>query len=164
MQLEHREMTQQVDKVKLDSKKLERKEKRKDFLSYYFQQKKIIWSILLSMYIVMNIIAVILTTYYYFVTILLYNGILMLILTAGIITLVVLERDYFWAFLSSIVLGLVPAIELIVGLAIAPLDTLNLAFVIVFLIISVGLIFVPSGLVYHLLKKENEDMKEEKKD
>lgn len=85
----------------------------------------------------------------------------MLVIISGIIVTIVYEGDYFIAFLSSIVIGVIPTIELIIGLAIANLYGVNLILVVISLILSVCLIFVPSVLVHYKLKKSNINNKEE---
>jgi len=142
-----------IEKNDNETKKKIKVEKRQEFRSYYLQQRKVILSILISIYVFLNVIALVLTTYYYFVQIFLYVGIIMLLIIAGIIIIIVYEGNYLWAFLSSIIIGLIPTIEFIVGLAIAKLEGVNLILVIISLILSLFLIFVPSFLVYYNLKK-----------
>lgn len=155
-------MATQIDKNDIETKKKIKIEERKEFRSYYLQQRKVILSILISMYVVLNVIALMLTTYYYFVSIFLYVGIIMLVIISGIIVTIVYEGNYFWAFLSSIIIGLIPTIEFIIGLVIAKLEGVNLALVIISLIFSICLIFVPSVLVHYISKKSKIDkMKEQ---
>jgi len=154
-------MATKIDESNIESKKMIKLEERKEYLSYYLQQRKVILSILISMYVVLNVIASILTTYYHFVSIFLYIGLIMLVIISGIIVTIVYEGDYFIAFLSSIVIGVIPTIELIIGLAIANLYGVNLILVVISLILSVCLIFVPSVLVHYKLKKSNINNKEE---
>ncbi|MHA1155735.1 MAG: hypothetical protein ACTSQK_06460 [Candidatus Heimdallarchaeota archaeon] len=146
-------MATKIEKNDNETKKKIKVEKRQEFRSYYLQQRKVILSILISIYVFLNVIALVLTTYYYFVQIFLYVGIIMLLIIAGIIIIIVYEGNYLWAFLSSIIIGLIPTIEFIVGLAIAKLEGVNLILVIISLILSLFLIFVPSFLVYYNLKK-----------
>ncbi|MHA1557557.1 MAG: hypothetical protein ACTSPM_11565, partial [Candidatus Heimdallarchaeota archaeon] len=146
-------MATKIEKNNNETKKKIKVEKREEFRSYYLQQRKVILSILISIYVFLNVIALVLTTYYYFVQIFLYIGIIMLLIITGIIITIVYERNYLWAFLSSIIIGLIPTIEFIIGLAIAKLEGVNLILVIISLILSLFLIFVPSVLVYYNLKK-----------
>ncbi|KAF5435252.1 hypothetical protein C5S36_03515 [Candidatus Methanophagaceae archaeon] len=146
-------MKNQVNESEIETEKKIRIEKRKEFRAYYSQQRKVILSILISMYIVLNIIASILTTYYYFVNIVLYIGIIMLVIISGIIVTIVYENNYFWAFLSSIIIGVIPTIEIVIGLAVAKLEGINLILVIISLIFSVCLIFIPTVLVHYKLKR-----------
>ena len=124
-------MATKIEKDNNETKKKIRVEKREEFRSYYLQQRKIILSILISIYVFLNVIALVLTTYYYFVQIFLYIGIIMLLIIAGIIITIVYEGNYLWAFLSSIIIGLIPTIEFIIGLAIAKLEGVNLILVII---------------------------------
>lgn len=146
-------MATKIEKNDNETKKKIKVEKRKEFSSYYLQQRKVILSILISIYVFLNVIALVLTTYYYFVQIFLYVGIIMLIIITGIIIIIVYEGNYLWAFLSSIIIGLIPTIEFIIGLAIAKLEGANLILVIISLILSLVLIFVPSVLIYYKAKK-----------
>ena len=146
-------MATKIEKDNNETKKKIKVEKREEFRSYYLQQRKIILSILISIYVFLNVIALVLTTYYYFVQIFLYIGIIMLLIIAGIIITIVYEGNYLWAFLSSIIIGLIPTIEFIIGLAIAKLEGVNLILVIISLILSLVLIFVPSVLIYYKAKK-----------
>ena len=146
-------MATQIDKNNKETKKKVNVEKRKEFRSYYLQQRKTILSILISMYVILNVIALMLTTNYYFVDIFLYVGIIMLLISSGIVTTIVYEGNYLWALLSSIFIGLVPTIEFIIGFIIAKLEGVNLVLAILSLILSVLLIFIPSILVYIISNK-----------
>ncbi len=146
-------MATKIEKDNNETKKKIKVEKREEFRSYYLQQRKVILSILISIYVFLNVIALVLTTYYYFVQIFLYIGIIMLLIITGIIITIVYEGNYLWAFLSSIIIGLIPTIEFIIGLAIAKLEGVNLILVIFSLILSLVLIFVPSVLIYYKAKK-----------
>ncbi len=154
-------MATKIEKNDNETKKKIKVEKRKEFRSYYLQQRKVILSILISIYVFLNVIALVLTTYYYFVQIFLYIGIIMLLIITGIIITIVYERNYLWAFLSSIIIGLIPTIEFIIGLAIAKLEGVNLILVIISLILSLVLIFVPSVLIYYNTKKSQIDKEKE---
>ena len=154
-------MATKIEKNDNETKKKIKVEKRKEFRSYYLQQRKVILSILISIYVFLNVIALVLTTYYYFVQIFLYIGIIMLLIITGIIITIVYEGNYLWAFLSSIIIGLIPTIEFIIGLAIAKLEGVNLILVIISLILSLVLIFLPSVLIYYNTKKSQIDKEKE---
>ncbi len=150
-------MTNQIGESEIETKKKFRIKKRKEFCTYYLRQRKVILSILISMYAVLNIIASILTTYYNFVSIVLYVGIIMIVIISGIIITIVYENNYLWAVLGSIIIGVIPTIEIIIGLAIANLEGVNLIFVVISLIFSLCLIFVPTFLVHYKSKKSKKE-------
>ena len=126
------------------------------YFSYYLKQRSMWISILLSMFLLLDIISVFITTIYSFTEIFLYLGILMLVLAGGALAFIYFEENYLWAFLSSLILGLMPVIEIIIILTKA-LNGSDLGLAIVSLILGLILCILPIGLVYFRFKFKNKN-------
>lgn len=121
------------------------------YFSYYLKQRSMWISILLSMFLLLDIISVFITTIYSFTEIFLYLGILMLVLAGGALAFIYFEENYLWAFLSSLILGIMPVIEIIIILTKA-LTGSDLGLAIVSLILGLILCILPIALVYFRFK------------
>ena len=126
------------------------------YFSYYLKQRSMWISILLSMFLLLDIISVFITTIYSFTEIFLYLGILMLVLAGGALAFIYFEENYLWAFLSSLILGLMPVIEIIIILTKA-LTGSDLGLAIVSLILGLILCILPVALVYFRFKFKNKN-------
>lgn len=126
------------------------------YFSYYLKQRSMWISILLSMFLLLDIISVFITTIYSFTEIFLYLGILMLVLAGGALAFIYFEENYLWAFLSSLILGLMPVIEIIIILTKA-LTGSDLGLAIVSLILGLILCILPVALVYFRFKSKNKN-------
>ncbi len=126
------------------------------YFSYYLKQRSMWISILLSMFLLLDIISVFITTIYSFTEIFLYLGILMLVLAGGALAFVYFEENYLWVFLSSLILGLMPVIEIIIILTKA-LTGSDLGLAIVSLILGLILCILPVALVYFRFKSKNKN-------
>ncbi len=126
------------------------------YFSYYIKQRSMWISILLSMYLLLDIISIFIITIYSFTEIFLYLGILMLVLAGGALAFIYFENNYLWAFLGSLILGLMPVIEIIVILTKA-LTGSDLGLAIVSLILGLILCILPIVLVYFRFKFMNKN-------
>lgn len=124
------------------------------YFSYYIKQRTMWISILLSMFLILDIVSIFVITIYSFTEIFLYLGILMLVLAGGALAFIYFENNYFWALLGSLVLGLMPLIEIIVVLT-KTLSGSDLGLAIVSLILGLILCILPLGLVYFRFKFMN---------
>jgi len=105
-------------------------------------------SIFISFFTILNITAIFLTANYYFTEIFLYFGILMILLGSGTLVFVYYNANYFWALVSAICLGLVPAIEITVNMILVSMDTTSQVLAIVSLSLTLVMIILPFILVY----------------
>ena len=144
------EKTKQKDEVV----QVQRKETFKELLKEYMKEKKIILSILLSMFVLLDIIGIFISANYQFWEIFLYLGIIMILFAAGISYIVIIERNYFWSILSSIIIGLLPTVEIIIHLSLWNLIGVELGVSILGLFISICGIFLPTLLIYLLEMKK----------
>ncbi|NHJ32238.1 MAG: hypothetical protein FK732_05205 [Asgard group archaeon] len=128
------------------------------YFSYYLKQRTMWISILLSMFLLLDIITIFVTTTYSFTEIFLYFGIIMLIIAGGSLAFIYLEENYFWAFLGSLVLGLMPVIEIIVILT-KSLSGSDLGLAIFSLVLVLILCILPIVLVYLRIEIRNIDLK-----
>lgn len=126
------------------------------YFTYYIKQRSMWISILLSMYLLLDIISIFIITIYSFTEIFLYLGILMLVLAGGALAFIYFENNYLWAFLGSLILGLMPVIEIIVILTKA-LTGSDLGLAIVSLILGLILCILPIVLVYFRFKFMNKN-------
>lgn len=124
------------------------------YFSYYIKQRTMWISILLSMFLILDIVSIFVITIYSFTEIFLYLGILMLVLAGGALAFIYFENNYFWALLGSLVLGLMPVVEIIVVLT-KTLSGSDLGLAIVSLILGLILCILPLGLVYFRFKFMN---------
>ncbi|HUU79179.1 MAG TPA: hypothetical protein VMX55_12610 [candidate division Zixibacteria bacterium] len=134
------------------SAKEEEKETRdfRNLFLEYLKEKKLILTILLSMFVLLDIIGVIISANYLFKELFLYLGIIMVLFAVGISYIVVSEKNYFWAILSSVIIGLLPTIEIIIHLATIKLEGADLGVTILALILSICGIIFPTLVIYLL--------------
>ena len=140
---------------------IKKKETFKDLLKEYLKEKKVILSILLSMFVLLDIIGIFISANYQFWEIFLYLGIIMILFAIGVSYIVITERNYFWSILSSIVIGLLPTIEIIIHLSLWNLTGAELGVSILGLIISICGIFEPTLIIYLLEIREIKQKKKE---
>lgn len=126
----------------------------------YLKEKKLILTILLSMFVLLDIIGVFISANYLFKELFLYLGIIMVLFAVGISYIVVSERNYFWAILSSVVIGLLPTIEIIIHLATIKLEGADLGVTILALILSICGIIFPTLVIYLLAIRNTKNKKE----
>jgi len=129
------------------------------YFSYYFKQRSMWISILLSMFLLLNIITIFVITNYSFTEVFLYIGILMITLAGGALAFIYFKENYLWAFLGSLILGLMPVIEIIVILTKA-LTGSDLGLAIFSLILGLILCILPTILVYIRFKFKNKKSEE----
>jgi len=134
------------------SAKEEEKETRdfRNLFLEYLKEKKLILTILLSMFVLLDIIGVIISANYLFKELFLYLGIIMVLFAVGISYIVISEKNYFWAILSSVIIGLLPTIEIIIHLATIKLEGADLGVTILALILSICGIIFPTLVIYLL--------------
>ncbi|NHJ05631.1 MAG: hypothetical protein EAX90_12465 [Candidatus Heimdallarchaeota archaeon] len=141
----------------------EEQEETRDFRSLflgYLKEKKLILTILLSMFVLLDIIGVFISANYLFKELFLYLGIIMVLFAVGISYIVVSEKNYFWAILSSVIIGLLPTIEIIIHLATIKLEGADLGVTIFALILSISGIIFPTLVIYLLALRNMKKNKE----
>jgi len=138
------------------NKQLENEEEPERYFDYYIKKNTMWISIFLSMYILLDIIALFLTTNFTFLEIFLYFGILMIIIGSGTLYFTWREKNYFWATMATIFLGLLTFIEIIIHLATVSLNTSSLISAILSLLVSLMFIILPILLVF--LKNRQESL------
>ncbi|MBK5112379.1 MAG: hypothetical protein JJE41_02020 [Candidatus Heimdallarchaeota archaeon] len=124
------------------------------YFSYYLKQRSMWISLLLSTFLLLDIITIFVKTNYSFTKIFAYFGILMLLLAGGALTFIYFEENFFWALLGSLVLGVMPLIEIIIVLTKA-LTNVDLGLAILSLLIILLLCVLPVILVSIRFKIKN---------
>jgi hypothetical protein len=132
-------------------------DKGESYFSYYLKQRSMWISLLVSTFLLLDIITLFMMTNYSFTEIFTYFGILMMLLAAGALTFIFFEGNFFWAFVGSLILGVMPLIEIIIVLTKA-LTRLDLYLAILALLIAVLLCVLPIGLVIIRFKIQNEQL------
>ena len=120
-----------------DNKENNEGEKVETFLIYYFKHKKMLIPVLVSIILTLNIIALFVSAHYDFTFIFLHFGILTLILSILTLVIIVIERNHLWAIFYSILVGLVPLIEISIHIITVKMDTSSLILAIVSIIITI---------------------------
>lgn len=146
-------------KVKMSIKKNETPESNKlsegeTYFSYYLKQRSMWISLLLSTFLLLDIITIFVKTNYSFTEIFTYFGILMFLLAGGALTFIYFEENFFWAFLGSLILGIMPLIEIIIVLT-KVLTSIDLGLAILSLFIALLLSVLPVILVSIRFKVKN---------
>lgn len=133
--------------------------KGETYFSYYIKQRPMWISLLLSSYLLLDIIAIFVVTNYSFTKIFIYFGILMMFLAGGTLAFIYFEENFFWASLGSVILGIIPLIEIIIVLT-KTLTSADLGLAILSLLITLVLIALPVVLV--IIRFKNKEEKSEK--
>jgi hypothetical protein len=136
---------------------VQEEEKAERYFDYYIKKNTMWISIFLSLFLLLDIIAVFVSTNYTFFDIFLYFGLLMMLFAAVILYFIWREKNYFWALLASIFLGLTPLIEIIIQIARVTMSTTSLVFAILSLLIALTLAILPILLVYLRYYREFKD-------
>jgi hypothetical protein len=124
------------------------------YIAYYIRQREIWFPMLLSFYILLNVIALIISYSYPFDQIFASQGVFMLLLSIEVIIVVVLERNYLWALLSSLIIGLMPIIELIIFLVQKSHSSKALGLLIFSLVFCTMMLFLPYLGIYYFERQE----------
>ncbi|NHK33014.1 MAG: hypothetical protein FK730_16825 [Asgard group archaeon] len=124
------------------------------YFDYYIKKNTMWLSIFLSLFVLLDVIAIFLTTNYSFLEIVLYFGILMILVGSGVLYFVWREKNYFWAALASLFLGLTTFIEIIIHLSRVSMGTSSLIMAILSLLVSLGFLILPILLVFLKYRKE----------
>lgn len=133
---------------------IENEEESERYFDYYIKKNTMWISIFLSLYVLLDVIAIFLTTNYSFLEIFLYFGILMIIIGSCALYFIWREKNYFWATMVSIFLGLTTFIEIIIHIATVSLSTSSLIIAILSLVGSLGFIILPILLVFLKYRQE----------
>ncbi|MBN1329536.1 MAG: hypothetical protein JXA54_08695 [Candidatus Heimdallarchaeota archaeon] len=124
------------------------------YLQYYLKHYSRWISILISLYLLLDVIMLFVSIQYSFTQLFLYFGILMILISSGTLAFIYFERNYFWALLGSVLIGLLTTIETIIYLSLVSMNTVSLVLAIFSLLFSIAMIFLPILLVYIKNTKE----------
>ena len=117
-------------------------------LRYYLSQKLRLLPLLIGSFILIDITVLFLSANYTFTEIFYLCGIVMILLAIGSSIIILIEGSPIWSFVSAIVFGLIPIIEIIIHISMVPQDTISLilALLTIFLalvMICFLLLFIP---------------------
>ena len=140
--------TKEIEEQSTDEEVQER------YFDYYIKKNTMWITIFLSLYLLLDIIAIFISTNYTFLYLFLYFGILMMVFGAGVLFFVWREKNYFWAIITALFIGLTPLIEIIIHLATVSMSTASLVMAILSLVIALALTLLPLFLVYWRYYKE----------
>jgi len=118
------------------------------YFQYYIKHYSTWISILISLYLLLDIIMLFFQIHYTFAEIFAYFGIIMILISAGTLTFVYFEKNYFWALLCSIFIGLLTTSETSIYIAIVQMEKVSLVLAIISLVCSIVMIILPEILVY----------------
>ena len=145
----------------LDKNKQEAGQFGETYFSYYFKQRNLWITILLSFYALLDIIALILAINFTFDLLFNYFGFLMIFIGFGAIFFVALEKNYLIALIASILLGFIPAIEIISYFFIYELNYNISVLIVLALVLSVFFMILPILAVFFIKEKYLERIKDE---